>query len=138
MVIKARCPRCNGRKSIDLDKAGIFQAKCDVCKGTGEADIVPELYANCEISNPNYQNGNEVFVPLRHRIPNPDGMDGNGVIESADKGSDKGSAGSDKGEAAGGRQNKGKEAKKKVRKGTKPLLPSTRKKPTVSGPPRVP
>lgn len=36
-----KCPRCNGRKYIELDKIGLRITTCPECKGTGEvADIV--------------------------------------------------------------------------------------------------
>jgi len=36
MVIK--CPRCNGRKYIELDKIGLRVTGCPDCKGTGEVN----------------------------------------------------------------------------------------------------
>ena len=31
-----KCPRCNGRKYIELDKIGILVSDCPLCHGTGE------------------------------------------------------------------------------------------------------
>uniref|UniRef100_A0A6M3KAV8 Uncharacterized protein n=1 Tax=viral metagenome TaxID=1070528 RepID=A0A6M3KAV8_9ZZZZ len=33
-----RCPKCNGRKYIELDKVGLLVASCSQCEGTGEVD----------------------------------------------------------------------------------------------------
>ena len=32
------CPKCNGRKYIELDKVGLLVTGCPDCKGTGEID----------------------------------------------------------------------------------------------------
>ncbi len=97
--------------------------RCPRCDGRKyiekEAGLIQEECPECAVPNANYQNGNEVF-------------------ERANTGSDKGTSGSDKGKTTGNRQPKGKKTVKKVRKGIKPVLPATRKKPTVPRPSRVP
>ena len=33
-----KCPTCNGRKYIELDKVGLLVTSCPDCKGTGEVE----------------------------------------------------------------------------------------------------
>jgi len=33
-----KCPRCNGRKYIELDKIGLVVKACPECNGTGEGE----------------------------------------------------------------------------------------------------
>jgi len=35
-----KCPKCNGRKYIELDKIGLLTAECDECKGAGVVEDV--------------------------------------------------------------------------------------------------
>ena len=34
-----KCPTCNGRKYIELDKVGLLVTGCPDCKGTGEVEM---------------------------------------------------------------------------------------------------
>ena len=38
--MKNVCPKCNGRKYIELDKIGLVTAECDECKGAGVVEDV--------------------------------------------------------------------------------------------------
>ena len=35
-----KCPKCKGRKYIELDKIGLLTAECDECKGTGVVEAI--------------------------------------------------------------------------------------------------
>ena len=35
-----KCPKCNGRKYIELDKIGLLVADCPECEGTGEIEEI--------------------------------------------------------------------------------------------------
>ena len=116
MAKKENCSTCHDRGFIEYEHGLI----CEHCPEQCPASIALKKRM---FPDTNYQDGNEVFKQ---------------IDAGAITGGDKGTAGSDTGEAAGDRQPEGKEAKKKVRKGTKSVLSSTRKKSTVSRPPRVP
>ena len=47
------CPKCKGRKYIELDKVGLLTAECDECKGVGIVEDTPTVITIDEEANDN-------------------------------------------------------------------------------------
>jgi len=91
-----KCPKCKGRKYIELDKIGLLTAECDECKGTGVVEDVltqdmtdeagpiempttineaSEIVQNASGRHPEFPNGKDYIDEVRYHNDNSTGVE---------------------------------------------------------------